>query len=205
MKRFLSILLLLGATALSCHAQDEEPDEESSQNNSPGLRLPTRVGNYMAGANILFANATFQKGFEASYNIGLSPKLGFFVLPNIALGLSGDINISGNKGYRSISYGVSPFARVYFARNNESRPAHPLQVFVEGGVGFGGTNSRFESSSGTTTATTNGIRLYVLPGVDYFINSHVAAELGLEYLFIGGKPNANIIGLNVGFQIFLGR
>jgi hypothetical protein len=59
-------------------------------------------------------------------------------------------------------------------------------------------------AAGATDVSTNGIRLYFLPGVDYFVNDHVAAELGLEYLFIAGTPDAQIVALNLGFQIFLG-
>jgi hypothetical protein len=204
MKRFITILLLLSTAAVSSRAQDDEASVAENKD-KPALRMPTKVGNYLVGANLLLANASFQKGFEASYNLGLHPKVGYFVLPNIALGLSGDISVSGNKGSQTLNYGVSPFARVYFARDNDSRPAHPLQVFAEGGVGFGGTNSRYENATGITRATTNGARLYIMPGVDYFANDHVAVELGLEYLFIGGKPDAHIIGLNLGFQVFLGR
>ena len=205
MKPFLSILLLLSLCSLPSTAQEDDLSEEPGREKHAPFRIPTKVGNYLVGANLLLANASFQKGFETSYNLGLHPKLGYFVLPNIALGLSGDFSLSGNRGSQTINYGVSPFARVYFARDNESRPAHPLQVFVEGGVGFGGTNSRYETSAGVTRATTNGMRLYVMPGVDYFINDHVAAELGIEYLFIAGKPDAHIVGLNLGFQVFLGR
>ena len=207
MKRFTIILIFLAISMLHAAAQGNDPEDEEvdKSKNGIGLRIPTGVGHYLVGANLVFANATFQKGFETSYSIGLSPKVGYFVLPNIALGLSGDIEVSGNKSYYTINYGLSPFARVYFAHNNEDKPARPLQFFVEGGVGFGGANTRYESGSGVTTASTNGLRLYLLPGVDYFVNDHIAAELGLEYLFISGTPDAHIVAFNLGFQIFLGR
>ncbi len=206
MKRLTTILIFLALSTLYAAAQDTDP-EDDIENSKKGtqLRVPTGVGHYLVGANLVFANATFQKDFETSYDIGLNPKVGYFVLPNIALGLSGNIAVSGNKSYYEISYGLSPFARVYFAHDNADKPARPLQFFVEGGVGFGGSNTRYESGSGVTSATTNGLRLYVLPGVDYFINNHVAAELGLEYLFIAGAPDAHMVALNIGFQIFLGR
>ena len=207
MKRLITILIFLATSYLNSAAQSIPTDDEDTDSNKTGigLRLPTGVGNYLVGANLLFANITFQKGFEASYNVGLNPKVAFFALPNIALGLSGNLGVEGHQGYRSVNYGISPFARIYFAHDNEDKPARPVQFFVEGGVGFGGANSRYIDLTGITRATTNGIRLYLMPGVDYFINNHVAAELALEYLFIGGKPDAHILGLNVGFQIFLGR
>jgi opacity protein-like surface antigen len=206
MKRFITILSFLALSTLQARAQETESEDDMEvSKKGTQLRVPTGVGHYLVGANLVFANATFQKDFETSYDIGLNPKVGYFVLPNIALGLSGNIAVSGNKSYHEISYGVSPFARVYFAHDNADKPARPLQFFVEGGVGFGGSNTRYESGSGVTKASTNGLRLYLLPGVDYFINDHIAAELGFEYLFIAGDPDAHIIALNLGFQIFLGR
>lgn len=204
MKRVFALLLCFSLCSLSAFAQQEDEADESEVKESSGFRIPTHVGNYMVGANLLLANAQFQKGTETNYNLGLSPKLGVFVLPNIALGFSIDAGISGHKTFRSVSYGVTPFTRIYFAHDNAAR-RRPLQAFAEAGVGFGGVNTRIESGSSTTTLTTNGIRFYLMPGVDYFLNNHVAAEAGLQYTFTGGSPDAHVLGLSLGFQIFLGR
>jgi hypothetical protein len=207
MKKLIYILSILSILLPSvCFGQTDaaELDDEKQDSAGVAFRIPTRAGNYLVGANLLFARVEFQKGLEANYNIGLSPKIGFFVLPNIAAGLSLDLGIEGHKGYRSITYGASPFARFYFARDHAGY-VRPLQFFVEAGVGFGGTNSRYESGGIITEVTTNGVRVYVLPGIDYFLNNRVAVEAGLQYLFIGGKPDAHILGLSLGFQTFLGR
>lgn len=203
MKRLLSLLLCILASHI-CFAQADADDDPTEQQASPKLRIPTQVGNYMLGANILFARLQFQKGLSTSYNIGLSPKFSFFILPNLALGLSLDLGFQGQQDFSAVNYGISPFARAYFAHDNSQR-SKPLQFFVEGGIGFGGTNSRYESPSGTTSVTTNGARFYLLPGIDYFLNNKVALEAGLQYLYISGKPEAHILGLSFGVQTFLGN
>lgn len=205
MKRFALLLLLLLPLSLFAQDTDDDENDQPASKSGIGLRLPTRYGHYMVGANVVLANARFQKGVAAAYNIGISPKFGVFILPNIALGINLGLNVEGNESYRNFGYALSPFARFYFAHDNGDRPDRPLQFFTELGIGFGGTNSRYETTGGITTATTNGFRAYVMPGVNYFLNSRVAAELGLQYQYIGGKPDAHVFGLNLGFQLFLGR
>jgi hypothetical protein len=207
MKRLLSLLFIVTCISATAYAQKKEvveDDEAEDKVETVSLRIPTQVGNYMIGANLLFARAEFQKGLDANYNIGISPKVAFFILPNIAAGLSLDLRVEGHKGYQAISYGASPFARIYFAHDNSQR-SKPLQFFIEGGIGFGGTNSWYETGGLKTRVTTNGARFYILPGIDYFLNNRVAIEAGVQYLFITGKPDAHIVGLNIGVQTFLGR
>lgn len=201
--RIPALLLLIVLFAVPCRAQEEEEHREQPAVSAPGLLIPTRVGNYLVGANFLFAEARLQKDIDASYNLGLTPKIGLFVLPNIALGLSVSLEFSGTDGYSSLNYGISPFVRTYFAHDNKDQPGRPLQFFVEGGVGYGGSNNRTESASGVTEVNSNGLRLYLLPGVDYFLNQHTAVELGLQYLWIGAKPSTQVLGIAIGMQIFL--
>ena len=205
MKRISGSLLLLLLTAIA-HAQTEnthDEDDADATKVAATLRIPTGIGNTMVGANVLLAKLQFQKGTDAVYSVGISPKVGFFALPNLALGLNLGLGVEGQKGYHAITYGFTPFARIYFAHDNSAR-SRPLQFFFEGGIGFGGVNTHYDSGT-PANVTTNGFRAYALPGVDYFLNHNVAAEAGLQYTFTGGKPDAHVVGLSVGFQIFLGR
>jgi hypothetical protein len=187
--------LLTGFTASS---------QERMDSISHGFRIPTGIGHLMVGSNILLANITMQKGVKNSYNIGLDPKNGVFILNNIALGASLNLGIEVHQGYQSVNYGISPFARVYFGRESASDKGRRILPFVEAGVGYGGANSKYTDDNGNTVkVTTNGPRVYVMPGLDFFLNRHVALEAALEYLFIGGKPDVHVVGLNLGFQIFL--
>jgi hypothetical protein len=191
-----------------CLAQNEntrDEDDGEAKKVTPQFRIPTSIGNWMVGANLLLANVQIQDGEDAYLNIGVSPKAGFFILPNIAIGGSIDFSFAGrpSEDYR-LSYGITPFARAYFAHNNTAR-SKPLQFFIEGGAGFAGITDHTKTGSVSADITTTGGRFYLMPGIDYFLNSHVALEGGLQYLYITGSPNSQVIGLNVGFQIFLGR
>lgn len=207
MKRLLALIACFFIVG-QCWAQDEkthDEDDGDSKRVAPQFRIPTGIGNWIVGSNILFGNVQIQDGSDTYLNIGVSPKAGFFILPNIAVGASLDFSFAGTPSadYR-ISYGITPLARVYFAHNNTAR-SKPLQFFVEGGAGFASINYHTKVFGVNNDETTTGGRFYLMPGIDYFLNQHVALEAGLEYLYVTGKPNTQIIGLNLGFQVFLGN
>jgi hypothetical protein len=203
MKPILALLFCLALCGQPCRAQDDEPETAVQTHTEPGLRIPTGAGHYMLGANLLLAEVRLQKGLDANYSLGLTPKAAVFVLPNIALGLNLSLEYQGNKTYNTLNYGISPFVRTYFRHDNGGQPDRPLQFFIEAGVGYGGSNTRNETSTGVEKVNSNGVRLYALPGVDYFFNAHTAFELGLEYLFIGAKPTTQVLGISLGLQVFL--
>lgn len=207
MKRILAVLACMFIVAQGWAQNENTHDEDDGEAKkvTPQFRIPTSIGNWMVGANLLFANAQIQDGSDAYLNIGLSPKAGFFILPNLAIGGSVDFSFAGtpSKDYR-LGYGITPFARIYFAHNNTAR-SKPLQFFVEAGAGFAGITDHTEAAAISTDVTTTGGRFYVMPGVDYFLNSNVALEAALQYLYITGSPNSQVVGLNLGFQIFLGQ
>jgi hypothetical protein len=207
MKRLLALIACFFIVG-QCWAQDEkthDEDDGETKRVAPQFRIPTGIGNWMVGSNILFGNVQIQDGSDAYLNIGVSPKAAFFILPNIAIGASLDFSFAGapSDDYR-MSYGITPLARIYFAHNNTAR-SKPLQFFVEGGAGFASINYHTEVGNRGYNETTTGGRFYVMPGIDYFLNNHVALEAGLEYLYVTGTPNTQIIGLNLGFQVFLGN
>jgi hypothetical protein len=199
-------ILLLFATPAAQAQGSQAGDDDSMAAVAPGQgwRIPITIGHFMVGSDLLFANANFQKGTDADYGIGIQPKLGVFILPGLALGLSMDIAARGNEAYTSLDYGISPFARVYFARGDISEK-HRLWFFTEGDLGIAGTNTWYDANGMRVKATTNGFRAGLMPGLDYFINEHVALEAGLSYHFITGDPSAHQLYLGVGFQVFLGR
>lgn len=207
MKALLSVLLLLLLGARPMHAQtnpaaSDADAEESAQ--SDGWRIPITIGHFLVGSDLLFANANFQKGSDADYAVGIEPKVGVFVLPGLALGLSVELAASGRTGYTSLDYGISPFARLYFARDDISEK-HPLRFFTEANIGVAGTNSWYDVNGQRVKTTTNGFRLGLMPGLDYFLNERVAVETGLRYQFITGKPDAHQLFFGLGFQVFLGH
>jgi hypothetical protein len=74
MKRLtLLIFMVISASGAIAQVTDEDTEAENKPAQGIQLRLPTGVGHYMVGANVVFANATFRKDVETSYNIGPEP------------------------------------------------------------------------------------------------------------------------------------
>lgn len=161
--------------------------------------------NYMIGANIMTTSVNFQNG-NTGFDLALQPKLGYFLNENLVIGVAAELGVSAVKSNTTMSYGVTPFARIFAGKANFDDIPRRVLFFVEAGAGFGGRNSRFEEADGTkTNVTTNGAIFYVGPGVDIFLTRNVAFEIGTEYRHIGGSPDLNRVSLNLGFQIFLSK
>lgn len=161
--------------------------------------------NYMVGANLMTTSVSFQND-NTGYDLGLQPKLGYFLNENLVIGLAAELGVSAQKSNTTMNYGLTPFARIFIGKQNMDEIPRHVMFYVEAGAGFGGRNSRFKNADGSkTNVTTNGPIFYAGPGVDIFLNRNVALELGAEYRHIGGSPEVNRVGINLGFQIFLSK
>jgi len=165
----------------------------------------TETRNFMVGGNLLTSSVNFQKD-NTGFDLALQPKVGYFINENVVLGVSLELGVNAVKSNMTMNYGITPFTRIFVGKKSVESIHRSMMFFVEVGGGFGGRNSRFENSDGTkTNVTSNGAVFYAGPGVDFFLNKSVAFEIGTEYRFIGGEPNVNRVGINLGFQIFLSK
>jgi hypothetical protein len=165
----------------------------------------TSAGNFMVGGNLLTTSVNIQED-NTGFNLAIQPKAGYFINDNLALGLAVELGINAVKSNMTMNYAVTPFARIFVGKKSIDDIPKRVMFFIEAGGGFGGRNSRFDDVNGTkSNITTNGGIFYVGPGIDIFLSKNVALELGAEYRRIGGSPNVNRVGINLGFQIFLSK
>lgn len=165
----------------------------------------TTKRSYMMGANLLTTSVNFQND-NTGFDLGIQPKIGYFLNENLVIGIAAELGVSAVESNTTMSYGLTPFARIFVGKDNIKEIPRRMKFFVEAGAGFGGRNSRFKNSDGSkTNVTSNGAIFYAGPGIDMFLNQNVALEVGAEYRHIGGSPEVNRVGINLGFQIFLSK
>src|SRR5690606_569612 len=146
----------------------------------------TEKGGWLVGANL----AGINYGFDSKvFSLGLNPQAGYFIADNVALGASLHLGVDAPKdGDAVTSWGIGPFVRGYFGGTEKGK------FFGQADVAFGGVESATSFGLGATA------------GYAYFITKNVALETGLGYTYL--KPESvdglSDIGLNVGFQIYLG-
>lgn len=163
-------------------------------------KAQTRQGNLMAGADLLNITGTFQNG-NSQFDLGISPKLGYFIRNNIALGGELDLNLHTAKNLTDFDYLVGAFGRYYFS-DQEIEFSKRSLFFLEANVGFTGTNTKI----GDVKTSTNGLGIGFGPGIAYFITPNVGLETLLKYnlgVGFGNSVTTNKISLNLGFQIYL--
>ena len=115
---------------------------------------------------------------ETSTSFKLSPKGGYFLSEDFALGLGIGINTSrertpGNPEVidKSTGFSFQPFARYYVLHMNK------FSLFGEGQLSYSASTSKVESGGTTTEGpTTNSYGISVFPGVSYDLNEKVAFE-----------------------------
>lgn len=148
-------------------------------------------GNLMVGGSL--SNIGFDLGSTNRFNIGITPRIGYFIEDNLAIGGLVDASYTTAKGSGNIfGYGVGAFGRYYFEKQQLESFAKHGRFFFEANAGVAGQNG-----------AEVGFNLGFGPGYSYFITPNVGLEGLLKYNGTFGTGVANGLNFNLGFQIYL--
>ena len=156
----------------------------------------TEKGNVIIGAQLANIGADLKSG-GSMFNFNLSPKVGWFVKDDLALGAKVDFGVTATKGNKPIfDIGLVPFARLYFGGYDVENKVKTTRLFAEAGAGFG-----LKSSNGHST---QGFRGNAGLGVAYFVSPTVALETSANLGILAGSGSTTVSpNINLGFQIHL--
>ncbi|MFT4204705.1 MAG: hypothetical protein QM610_12440 [Chitinophagaceae bacterium] len=176
----LGILALVGLTKEKASAQIEK-------------------GNTMWGGSLTSFNIGLKKG--EGWDFGVTPKAGYFVKDNLAVG--GYVNLGFSKAGSGQStkstYGVGAFTRYYAQPDQVNNLLKHGRFFGEVSAGFGGQSQKGQP-------TTNGFQFGFGPGYSYFVTKNVGLEGLIKYNGTVGGGNTTYqhnVTFNLGFQIYL--
>lgn len=193
----LTVAMVFGAVGIS-NAQLSEGN--LMLGSDVGSGLVTTATNGLFGLN-------FGLNDGAGYNVGLSPKVGYFIKDDFLLGAVINLGFvkspeSDGESVKTTVYGIQALARFYVfpGEIGVDNLLKRGRFFLEGTGGFAGVNV---SDGGPTT---NGLAIGFGPGYSYFINDNVALETSFKYNGLAGGGNTTYqhsLGLHFGIQIFL--
>jgi hypothetical protein len=199
---------------------DHRIDTLEHETSSPvGIRIPTEKGNWMLGSNLLLANMSFgggASGHYSSYDLSISPRIGYFVKDDFAMGMTLSYNTAGQtRRFNSSSVGANVFGRYYLGKSiTDEGELKKLRFFLETGAGLNSGRGTFTNPDGNKVrGQFSNYSAYIMPGASYFINKNVALEGSIYFQHNGslGKNSVqnpgrdNRIGFNLGLNIFIGK
>ncbi|MDC3209740.1 porin family protein [Chitinophagales bacterium] len=131
----------------------------------------------------------------SNFNLGITPKVGYFVSDNIVVGLDLGFAMANSKDEsgpdevktNGLSFGGGAFARYYMM------PADHFAMFFEGGL-----NTSFGSSSVETAGnsvdgpSTFALNAGITPGMSIYVSKKIALEA--NYGFLGYTTSSSEIG-----------
>lgn len=163
------------------------------------IKAQIQQGNVMVGGNIANMNLSLDNG--GGFNMTLSPKAGWFIRNNLALGAYIDFGLTTAKGIKpSTSYGIGALGR-YYVNDPNINVLRKTRFFGEATVGIEGVNP-------STGDNTNGLGMSVGPGIAYFVTPNIGLEGLVKYRGIvgfGSSPASSNLVFGLGFQIYLSR
>lgn len=167
------------------------PDESLPQTEEIVGTIPIQAGNWIVGGNLGSLGYNFS---TESFNVDINPRIGFFVLDNIAIGVGAVIGLTTFENQDNLwSYGLVPFARYYFPEGASAT-----------GRFFGEVEAGVSGSTGASEASfLGGVRA----GYAHFVTNSVAIEGTVGYTFsqanITSGSTVTGLGIGLGFQIYL--
>ncbi|PZF75024.1 outer membrane beta-barrel protein [Taibaiella soli] len=169
--------------------------------NGVAAHAQTEKGNLLVGSDVSNFKLNFQKE-NTAFSMNISPKLGYFIEDNIAVGGYVNIDFSTSDGASDLGYGVGAFGR-YYLKDKKVQVLKRSCFFAEANAGFAGRNISVKDGGKTNT---NGLGIGFGPGWSYFVTPNIGLEALLKYNIAAGFGNAttsNSLDFNVGFQIYL--
>jgi hypothetical protein len=145
-----------------------------------------------------------------SLSFSLSPRVGYFALNRLAVGLVTPVGYSWSKREivgRDIttnfnSFGISAFTRYYFS-------SAKFTPFVQGEFGYSRYNIRVEAPQfSNPTNSTEDQGIYALgAGVAYFVSPQVAIEGTLDWTnrTLTGTMSDHVLDFRVGLMLYFGQ
>jgi len=133
--------------------------------------------------------------------VNLMPQFGKFVSDRILIGSLFNLTNQGGGGFNFFSIDATPFIRYYL--NPTGKKLVPFGE-LGGGISFLVLSGDFIPNNNETQ--TNPI-FFANIGFDYFIRSNVAVEIKANYRYtqLNDLFRQNTIGINIGFNFFLGK
>ncbi len=193
---WLTVAMIFGVAGIS-NAQLSEGDFMLGADTGSGLVGSSNDG--LFGLN-------FGLNDGAGYNVGLSPKIGYFIADNFLIGVSTNLGFTKSpenalgESTNTTVYGIQALSRYYLFPGvvGVDNLLKRGRFFVEANGGISGVNGDGPS--------TNGFALGFGPGYSYFITDNVALETTLKYNGLAGGGDTsyqNSLGLTIGIQVFL--
>lgn len=192
MKKVVFISMLVSFSIASLNAQTKVDVPKLSEKVGG---TPIKKSNWIVGGALGSTGYSFE---EESFNINITPRVGYFISNGIAVGLELGAGFQTVKGGDNLwSYKVMPFARYYFPEG----ASETGRFFGQGAIGISGSDI---SGKNDTSFAFN-----VNAGYSHFVSPNVALEAIVGYNYSKSNQSSasahNGLGISFGFQIFLGK
>lgn len=181
--------------------------------NAQEVFTPSQRGNFMIGSRIGFSAAKSSVEVQAttgsikgdggsSYQINLSPGIGYFFANNLAIGINMDwlkthsqtgIDLNGGteepetSDNNNVLFG--PFIRYFMPVSNNRA------FFIGTSLGFGNSNNQFVSNNQTQKIDNSLLTVGVGPGFTIYSNNGLALEALVKYNFAQSKSSIDVSGV----------
>ncbi len=155
----------------------------------------TSTGGFSTGDVFISGSVGFgseKTGDFKTNEFNFSPRVGYFVSENIALGVAlGYSSVTADEEFaglgifetKTTAFEVGAFGRYYFM------PSNQFSLFTQLGVNYGTAKLEVDSEE---VSKVNGFNVEFAPGVSYFISEHFALEASFGILsYTTVKPDAD--------------
>jgi outer membrane protein len=215
-------LLLLLCTILfgfkMLHAQNQQGNVMVGISSQYGISGPganfASIGMYTSKSQSNYTwNGTNNQNESTSKHMGINfqPRIGYFVLDNLALGIDANLSHMGNiddddYSYKSTSINAGPFARYYF-------PGRNVKPFVEASGSYGITTYKSEYGSHESSDKDNLMSFGGGVGLAFPLGEKASFDLMAKYNSYtnkdkdseyNSKSTLNSITIGLGFSFYLG-